>query len=139
VSVQAQVLNLFLDLKERYQLSYLSVSHELAVERHVSDRVAVMYLGRIVETAARDDLYREPLQPFTQALLGAVAVPDPELECSRPYSPPQGEVPSVFNPPSGCPFHPRCPKAMDICVRERPKSRTIAADHIVACHLYAPV
>lgn len=136
VSVQAQILNLFLDLKERYRLSYLFVSHELAVVRHMSDRVAVMYLGRIVETARRDDLYSAPRHPYTQALLGAVTVPDPEVERARPYTPPQGEVPSAFNPPSGCPFHPRCPRAMDRCSSERPQSRLVSPQHLVACHLY---
>ena len=136
VSVQAQILNLFLDLKERYRLSYLFVSHELAVVRHVSDRVAVMYLGRIVETARRDDLYSTPLHPYTQALLGAVAVPDPAIERARAYVPPKGEVPSVINPPSGCPFHPRCVHAMDRCSIELPASRQVSPEHLVACHLY---
>jgi len=136
VSIQAQVLNLFLDLKERYALSYLFVSHDLAVVRHVSDRVAVMYLGRIVETASRDDLYREPLHPYTRILLSAVAVPDPDLERSRPFAPPKGEVPSVVRPPSGCPFHPRCPQAIARCAQELPLPRAVGSGRIVACHLY---
>lgn len=136
VSVQAQILNLFLDLKERYGLSYLFISHELAVVRHVSDRVAVMYLGRIVETARRDDLYSTPLHPYTQALLGAVAVPDPEFERGRPYVPPKGEVPSVRNPPPGCPFHPRCAHASSRCKSELPEPRQVSTGHFVACHLH---
>ena len=136
VSVQAQVLNLFLDLKERFGLSYLFVSHDLAVVRHVSDRIAVMYLGRIVESAPRDDLYREPLHPYKRMLLDAVAEPDPDFEKSRAWQPPQGEVPSVLHPPPGCPFHPRCPMAMDRCKQVPPAMRAVASKRFVACHLH---
>jgi oligopeptide transport system ATP-binding protein len=136
VSIQAQILNLFLELKERYGLSYLFVSHDLAVVRHVSDRIAVMYLGRIVETAPRDELYREPLHPYTQTLLSAVPVPDPRTERARGFQPPVGEVPSVSRPPGGCPFHPRCPSAMERCKTELPLSRQVAANRLVACHLH---
>jgi oligopeptide transport system ATP-binding protein len=136
VSVQAQVLNLFLDLKERFGLAYLFVSHDLAVVRHISDRVAVMYLGRIVETAARNELYREPLHPYTKTLLAAVAEPDPELERARAHVAPKGEVPSVRRPPTGCPFHPRCPVAMAQCARDLPPLRQMPSGHVVACHLH---
>jgi oligopeptide transport system ATP-binding protein len=136
VSIQAQILNLFLELKERYGLSYLFVSHDLAVVRHVSDRIAVMYLGRIVETAPRDELYREPLHPYTQTLLSAIPVPDPLLERARNFVPPSGEVPSMLRPPSGCPFHPRCPSAMSRCAAELPAAKTVSDGRMVACHLH---
>ena len=136
VSIQAQVLNLFLELKERYGLSYLFVSHDLAVVRHVSDRVAVMYLGRVVETASRDELYREPLHPYTQILLDAIAQPDPIRERAKAHVPPKGEVPSVLHPPTGCPFHPRCPAAMARCSQELPLPKLVGLGRIVACHLH---
>ncbi len=136
VSIQAQILNLFLELKERYGLSYLFVSHDLAVVRHVSDRIAVMYLGRIVETAPRDELYREPLHPYTQTLLSAIPVPDPRLERARNFVPPSGEVPSMLRPPGGCPFHPRCPSAMSRCAAELPAAKKVSDGRIVACHLH---
>lgn len=136
VSIQAQILNLFMDLKERFGLSYLFVSHDLAVVRHVSDRIAVMYFGRIVETARRDDLYEEPLHPYTQTLLDAVPVADPVQERPQAYVPPKGEVPSLMRPPGGCPFHPRCPAAMDRCRSEFPHLKQVAEGREVACHLY---
>ncbi len=135
VSVQAQVLNLFSDLKEQFGLSYLFISHDLGVVRHMSDRVAVMYLGRIVEIATRDDLYGEPLHPYTRILLDAVAVPDPQIERARDHVLLQGEVPSVATPPPGCPFHPRCQSAMPVCSREIPPLR-LHGNRQIACHLY---
>jgi oligopeptide transport system ATP-binding protein len=138
VSIQAQVMNLFMDLQEKLGLTYLFIAHDLSVVRHISDRIAVMYLGRIVEIATREALYENPLHPYTQALLAAVPIPDPVLEASRPQQLISGEVPSVLNPPSGCPFHPRCPKAMDACSKVVPALRQESASgRTVACHLYA--
>ena len=139
VSIQAQILNLFLDLKTRFGLSYLFVSHDLAVVRHVSDRVAVMYLGRVVESAPRDTLYREPMHPYTRALLGSVATPDPQAERASAYQPPKGEVPSNIRPPSGCAFHPRCDHATQRCTTERPELRSLGYARVVACHLHDAV
>ena len=141
VSIQAQVVNLFLDLRDRLGLSYVFIAHDLAVVRHVSHRVAVMYLGRIVEIASREDLYREPLHPYTQALLAAIPIPDPDLEASRPRHIIGGEVPGVLNPPPGCRFHTRCPHAMPVCAREDPPLRgqagqARAGERAVACHLH---
>jgi oligopeptide transport system ATP-binding protein len=135
VSVQAQVINVFVDLQARLGLSYLFVSHDLAIVRHVSDRIAVMYLGRIVELAARDDLYRTPLHPYTKALLDAVPVADPRIEASRARSVIEGEVPSALRPPSGCRFHTRCPFVMEVCKRVDPPL-TESAGRSVACHLH---
>ena len=104
-----------MELQERLQLTYLFIAHDLAVVRHISDRIAVMYLGRIVEIAPRDELYSRPLHPYSEALLAAIPVADPEVEAKRPRAIVKGEVPSALNPPSGCRFHPRCPKAMDMC------------------------
>jgi len=139
VSIQAQVVNLFKDLQDRLGLTYLFIAHDLSVVRHVSDRIAVMYLGRIVEVASRDELYREPLHPYTQALLAAVPLPDPELEAARPQQLIAGEVPSAMNPPAGCRFHPRCPRAMAECGAVVPELREVSPGRAVACHLYHPV
>ena len=137
VSIQAQVVNLFMQLQERLRLTYIFIAHNLAVVRHISDRIAVMYLGRIVEIAQRDELYRRPLHPYTEALLAAIPVADPEVEARRPHAIVRGEVPSVLNPPSGCRFHPRCPKAFDRCKTDDPALADLGGGRAVACHLHA--
>src|SRR5689334_20956273 len=133
VSIQAQVVNLLEDLRERLGLTYLFIAHDLSVVRHLCQRVAVMYLGRIVEIAASDELFDHPLHPYTQALLAAVPIPDPRIEATRAFRPPRGEVPSPINPPTGCVFHPRCPMAVEACKRTRPKMRELRPGHWVAC------
>ena len=133
VSIQAQVVNLLEDLRERFGLTYLFIAHDLSVVRHLCQRVAVMYLGRIVEMAASDELFDNPLHPYTQALLSAVPVPDPRIEATRAFQPPKGEVPSPINPPSGCVFNPRCPMAVEGCRRQRPALRELRPGHWVAC------
>jgi oligopeptide transport system ATP-binding protein len=133
VSIQAQVVNLLEDLRERFGLTYLFIAHDLSVVRHLCQRVAVMYLGRIVELAESDELFDNPLHPYTQALLAAVPVPDPKIEATRAFQPAKGEVPSPINPPSGCAFHPRCPKAVERCKAERPEPRELRPGHWVAC------
>ncbi len=134
VSIQGQIINLLEDLQSRLNLSYLFIAHDLAVVRHISDRVAVMYLGRIVEVADRDELYANPKHPYTQALLDAAPIPDPRVERARAPRTLKGEIPSPLNPPSGCVFHTRCPLADDACRREIPQTRQIGPRHIVACH-----
>ncbi len=138
VSIQAQVVNLFMDLQERLGLTYLFIAHDLAVVRHISDRIAVMYLGRIVEIARRDELYARPLHPYTQALLAAVPVADPEVEAARPRMIVTGEVPSALRPPPGCRFHTRCPSAMPVCKTIDPELTDLSNGRAVACHLHAP-
>ncbi|HZT89367.1 MAG TPA: ABC transporter ATP-binding protein [Stellaceae bacterium] len=133
VSIQAQIVNLLEDLRERFHLTYLFIAHDLSVVRHICQRVAVMYLGHIVELASCDELFGNPLHPYTQALLAAVPVPDPSVEAARTFRPVQGEVPSPMNPPSGCVFHPRCPLAVDRCRREAPQPRELRPGHWVAC------
>jgi oligopeptide transport system ATP-binding protein len=133
VSIQAQVINLLEDLRERFGLTYLFIAHDLSVVRHICQRVAVMYLGRIVELADADELFGNPLHPYTQALLAAVPVPDPTVETARAFRPVQGEVPSPINPPSGCVFHPRCPIAVEACRGARPEMRELRPGHFVAC------
>jgi oligopeptide transport system ATP-binding protein len=137
VSIQAQVINLFMDLQERLGLTYLFIAHDLAVVRHISTRIAVMYLGRLVEIADRDELYRNPLHPYTEALMAAVPVADPEVEARRPRTVISGEVPSALRPPPGCAFHTRCPRAMDRCKTEQPRLREVAPGRAVACHLHS--
>ncbi len=136
VSIQAQVVNLMMDLQEQLGLTYLFIAHDLSVVRHISNRVAVMYLGRIVEIADRDPLFDTPRHPYTEALLAAVPVANPVIEASRPQQIVTGEVPSVRNPPSGCHFHPRCPKVMPECKTETPALRPRDDGRLIACHLY---
>ena len=136
VSIQAQVINLFMDLQERLGLTYLFIAHDLAVVRHISTRIAVMYLGRLVEIADRDELYQNPLHPYTEALMAAVPVADPEVEAKRPRIVISGEVPSALRPPPGCAFHTRCPRLMARCKTEQPQLREVAPGRAVACHLH---
>ena len=133
VSIQAQVVNLLEDLRERFGLTYLFIAHDLSVVRHLCQRVAVMYLGRIVEMADNNELFDNPLHPYTQALLSAVPIPDPRIEAMREFHPPKGEVPSPLNPPPGCVFQPRCPMAVEGCRRNRPALRELRPGHWVAC------
>ena len=134
VSVQAQIINLMVRLQRRYRFSYIIISHDLSVIRHVSHKVAVMYLGQIVEMAPAADLFRSPLHPYTLALLSAVPVPDPHRKRQRIIL--SGDVPSPLRPPAGCRFHPRCPQRMVVCERRAPAMRLIDPHHIVACHLH---
>ena len=133
VSIQAQIVNLLEDLRGQFGLTYLFIAHDLSVVRHLCQRVAVMYLGRIVELAECDELFDNPLHPYTQALLAAVPVPDPMVEASRTFRPVRGEVPSAINPPPGCVFHPRCPIAVETCRQIRPQLREPRSAHWVAC------
>jgi oligopeptide transport system ATP-binding protein len=133
VSIQAQIVNLLEHLRERFGLTYLFIAHDLSVVRHLCQRVAVMYLGRIVELADCDELFDHALHPYTRALLDAVPVPDPTVEAARSFRPVKGEVPSPMNPPSGCVFHPRCPIAVESCSRTRPELREVRPGHWVAC------
>jgi oligopeptide transport system ATP-binding protein len=133
VSIQAQIINLLEDLRDKFNLTYLFIAHDLSVVRHLCQRVAVMYLGRVVELAECDELFDHPLHPYTTALLGAVPVPDPAVEAERAFQPVRGEVPSPINPPPGCVFHPRCPLAVDQCRRVRPELRELRPGHWVAC------
>ena len=135
VSIQAQILNLLKDLQKKFDLTYLFISHDLSVVEHISDRIAVMYLGRIVELADKKSLYRNPLHPYTKALLSAVPVPDPTHRKKRDVL--GGNIPSPINPPSGCPFHPRCRYSMDICDKMIPALADRGNGHYVACHLKA--
>lgn len=134
VSIQAQVINLFKDLKEKFNLTYVFISHDLNVVKHICDRVAVMYLGKIVEMAQTEDLFVKPLHPYTQALIRSIPVADPEVKTKSVAL--KGEIPSAINPPTGCPFHPRCPQAMDICRQVVPEMLFLSGKHDVACHLY---
>jgi oligopeptide transport system ATP-binding protein len=134
VSIQAQVINLLEDLQEKFELTYLVIAHDLSMVRHISDRVGVMYLGKLVELADRDEIYKHPEHPYSKALLSAVPVPDPVIEEKRQRVILEGDVPSPVNPPSGCHFRTRCPLADTICSEQEPIWREIASDHWVACH-----
>ncbi len=136
VSIQAQIINLLMDLQAQFGLTYLFIAHDLSVVRHISDRIAVMYLGKLMELADRDELYNNPLHPYTQALLSAVPIPDPFVEERRQRIILQGDVPSPANPPKGCNFNTRCPRVMDICHTEDPPFKDVGGDHWVACYLY---
>ncbi len=134
VSIQAQIINLLIDLQEEFQLSYIIIAHDLAVVEYICDRIAVMYLGKIVETASYRDLYISPKHPYTQALLSAVPVPDPRAVKDRTIL--KGDVPSPINPPSGCYFHPRCAHRIEGCDQGEPALKNIGSEHYVACYLY---
>ncbi len=134
VSIQSQVLNILNDLQKEFNLTYLFIAHNLSVVEHISDRVAVMYLGKMVELASREELFRNPMHPYTQALMSAIPIPDPKLKRERIILP--GDVPSPLNPPKGCRFHPRCSRAMDICSEEEPPFKDYGEGHFVACWLY---
>jgi len=135
VSIQAQIINLLEDLQEQFNLTYLFIAHDLSVVRHISDRVGVMYLGHMVEMAERNEIYRNPIHPYTKALLSAVPIPDPVLDAQRERVLLTGEVPSPLNPPSGCVFHPRCPVANDTCSQILPELREVETNHYSACIL----
>lgn len=134
VSIQSQVLNLMSKLKKEYHLTYIFIAHDLSVVEHISDRIGVMYLGNFVEEANKENLYKNPMHPYTQALLSAVPIPDPTVKKERIIL--EGSIPSAINPPSGCKFHTRCPKCMEICKKEAPKKYQVGEDHFVYCHLY---
>ena len=134
VSIQAQVLNLLHDLQERFDLTYLFISHDLSVVEMISDRIAVMYLGFVVETAPKEALYKTPLHPYTQALLSAVPIPDPRYQQDRIIL--EGDIPSTISLPKGCPFATRCKQCKAVCMENRPETKEVEPGHLVACHLY---
>ena len=135
VSIQAQVINLLRDLQKEMNLTYLFIAHDLNIVKYISDRIAVMYLGSIMELASSDELYRETLHPYSQGLLAAVPIPDPKKENDKTHEIISGDIPSPINKPKGCPFNTRCPKACDICRQEVPALREVRPEHYVACHL----
>lgn len=136
VSVQAQIVNLMQQLQQERQLTYLFIAHDLSMVKFISDRIGVMYLGCLVELAESDELYENPLHPYTKALLSAIPIPDPQIEHAKERIMLQGVIPSPVNPPSGCRFHTRCPKAIDLCKAQEPKWSEVKGDHWIACHLY---
>ncbi len=136
VSIQAQVVNLLEELQEQLGLTYLFIAHDLSMVRHICDRVAVMYLGKLVELGQKDDLYESPLHPYTVALLSAVPIPDPTTSRKRKRIILQGDIPSSAKPPPGCRFHTRCPRAFEPCDQEEPEWKDAGGNHYVACHLY---
>jgi len=136
VSVQAQILNLLKDLQDEYNLTYLFISHDLSVVSHMSDRIAVMYLGQIIEVAKTDNFFNSSeLHPYTKALISAIPIPDPKTRSQRILI--KGEIPNPINPPSGCRFHPRCPNAMEICSKEKPEMTEVEKGHFISCHLFS--
>jgi oligopeptide/dipeptide ABC transporter ATP-binding protein len=135
VSIQSQILNLLKDLQVEFGLTYLFIAHNLAVVRYISDRIGVMYLGKMAESATSAEIFRQPLHPYTQALLSAIPTPDPTVRRKRIVL--SGDVPSPANPPSGCRFHTRCPIAMEVCKQVEPEWRDVGSDHWVACHAVA--
>ncbi len=137
VSIQAQVINMLMDLQQKLGMAYLFIAHDLNVVRHISKNVGVMYLGSLVEVCESDNLYLRPMHPYTQALLSAIPIPDPEVSRSRQRVVLEGDVPSPIDPPQGCKFHTRCPYAMDICRQQRPETVTVEPGHICACHKVA--
>ena len=134
VSIQAQIINLLEDLQKQYGLTYLFISHDLSVVEHISDTVGVMYLGNMVEYAPKEDIFAEPLHPYTVALFSAIPMPDPTIKMDRIIL--EGSIPSPANPPSGCKFHTRCNRCMEICSKEEPATKEVRPGHFVACHLY---
>jgi len=134
VSVRSQVLNLMQELQQKFELTYLFISHDLSVVKHISDRVCVMYLGKIVEVSEKNELYDNPLHPYTKALLSAIPIPDPEVKRERIIL--EGDVPTPINPPQGCRFHTRCRYALPICSQQEPILKDVGSEHFVACHLY---
>ena len=134
VSIQAQILNLLMDLQDEYGLAYLFIAHDLSVTKHISDRIAVMYLGKIVELADRTEIFKNPLHPYTEALLSAVPIPNPHRKKKRILL--EQDLPSPTDPPTGCRFHTRCNRALRLCSQEEPKLEELEKDHLVACHLY---
>jgi len=136
VSIQAQVVNLLKDLQKKMNLTYLFIAHDLAMVRYISDKVAVMYLGQLVEFGTAAQIYSNPLHPYTRALLASIPIPDPEIEKKRAHFVLKGEVPSPIDPPKGCPFHPRCPQATKLCAIKRPSWQEVSGGHFTACHLH---